>query len=168
MGELVELGQSLDIEELTTGVVDVAADLLKAVKGTGPDGLPVRAFATTMCRAVAHLIELERAREALRDEALVVPEASAELMFQARSAWRRAQAALGAATMLGDSLRAVYGAGDKGFDASAALFVLLGYRDPIAAALTMLEPANAEQGDGLGRLRQGPRQALVPAAIQLP
>ena len=168
MGDLVELGHSLDIDELTTGVVDVAADLLRAVKGQGEDALPVRAFATTMCRTVAHLVELERARAALNDEAAVVPEANAELMFQARSAWRRTQAALGSATMLGDSLRVRYAAGDKGFDASAALFVLLGYRDPIAVALTMLEPPRAEDGDGLGRLRAGARQASAPALIHLP
>jgi hypothetical protein len=171
MGDLVELGQNLDIEELTTGVVTVAADLLQAVKGQGEHALPVRAFATTMCRTVAHLVELERARAALSDEAAVVPEASTELMFQARSAWRRAQSALGSATMLGDSLRAAYGGGDKGFDASAALFVLLGYRDPIAAVLTMIEPPRTERGDGLTRLRSAQQRDETPqlaTVVQLP
>jgi hypothetical protein len=170
MGDLIELNQSIDLEELTTGIVDVASDLLRAVKGHGDAALPVRAFATTMCRTVAHLVEVQRVRLALRDEFALVPEASGELMFQLRSAWRKARAALYSATMLGDSLRSEYAAGDKGFDASAALFVLLGYRDSVGAALTMLEPPPTEPGDGLRRLRREARQddSDLHSVIQLP
>jgi hypothetical protein len=170
MGDLIQLNQSIDLEELTTGVVDVAGDLLRAVKGQGDGALPVRAFATTMCRTVAHLVEVERVRGAMNDEFATVPEAQDELLFHLRSAWRKARAALYSATMLGESLRSVYAAGDKGFDASAALFVLLGYRDAIGAALTMLEPPPAETGDGLRRLRRETRQQddELQAVIQLP
>jgi hypothetical protein len=170
MGDLIELSQTVDLEELTTGVVDVAADLLRAVKGQGDDALEVRAFATTMCRTVAHLVEVERVRAALNIEIAIAPEATDELLFHLRAAWRKARAALYSGTMLGDSLRSVYAGGDRGFDASAALFVLLGYRDAIASALTMLEPPPAQTSDGLARLRGEARQGddELQDVVQLP
>jgi hypothetical protein len=146
-----------DIEGLTFGVVGAAATLLEAVQGQGDGVLPIRAFATTMCRTVAHLVEVEQTSLALTDDHLsVVPEAHAELLAHARTAWLRARGALGSATMLGGPLRSSEAA--RGKQAIVApLSALLGYCEEIGAALSMLEPPTAadEPSQALSRLRGG-------------
>jgi hypothetical protein len=157
MGELAQAPATVDVEDLAFGVVGAAASLLEAVHGTGDENLPVRAFATTMCRTVAHLVEVEQTSLALADDHLsAVPEARDELLIHARAAWRRARAALGSATMLGDPLRSTHAA-KTGNAATVAppLFALLGLCERIATALTILEPprAGAPPGAALSRLR---------------
>src|SRR5438270_5753968 len=93
---------AVNTDRLTVDIVEAAANLLRAF-AESPAGrrahtsslfLSVRLFATTLCRAVAHLTEFDDASRTLDAQEPVTPSAHRQLLLQRRVAWLQAKTAL--------------------------------------------------------------------------
>ena len=163
-----------DLQTLTFDVIRAAADLLAhveemPVRAQARSGLTARAFATTMCRSIAHLVEVEQATLALADTHLAtLPGATSKVLTQRRTAWTAAATALEHATTLGDQLRSRVGTAHRSDKVAPVLMRLLGLCEQISVALTLLQPPTpaVDLDAGLNKLRGRPA-AAEPAVTAL-
>jgi hypothetical protein len=136
------------VDDLTCDVVTTAGALLTSLRTKPPAAaaaLPLRAFATTMSRVVAHLTEVGIAETALTGPGERAPAAErAEVQRQGRNAWRAAVFALTNSTQLIEIMQAAPGV-DVLARTEPAFARLRALREPLAATLARVEPAEVSE-----------------------